>query len=84
MYNYKHEVKAEKIGKSLSTHGEEDEVIQAVVGKPEGNRPLGRPRHRSEYNIKIGLKRNRMGLVWTGLIWLRKGGSEGGSYEHGN
>jgi hypothetical protein len=24
-----------------------------VVGKPEGKRPLGRPRHRGEYNIKM-------------------------------
>jgi hypothetical protein len=23
-------------------------------------------------------------VVWTGLIWLRIGISEGGSYEHGN
>jgi hypothetical protein len=25
------------------------------VGKPEGKRPLGRPRHRWEYNIRIDL-----------------------------
>jgi hypothetical protein len=27
-----------------------------VVGKPEGKRPLGRPRHRWEHNIKINLQ----------------------------
>jgi hypothetical protein len=27
-----------------------------VAGKPGGERPLGRPRHRMEYNIKIGVK----------------------------
>jgi len=27
-----------------------------LVGNPEGRRPLGRPRHRWEYDIKIKLK----------------------------
>jgi len=27
-----------------------------VVGKPEGKRPLGRPRHRLEDNIKMDLQ----------------------------
>jgi hypothetical protein len=27
-----------------------------LVGKPEGKRPLGRPRRRLEYNIKIDLQ----------------------------
>jgi hypothetical protein len=27
-----------------------------LVGKPEGKRPLGRPRHRCEYNIKMDLQ----------------------------
>jgi hypothetical protein len=27
-----------------------------VVGKPEGQRPLGRPRHRREDNIEIDLQ----------------------------
>jgi hypothetical protein len=31
------------------------------VGKPEGRRPLGRPRHQSEDNIQLDLKRNGMG-----------------------
>jgi hypothetical protein len=26
------------------------------VGKPEGKRPLGRPRHRCEHNIKLDLE----------------------------
>jgi len=40
-----------------------------MVGKPEGKRSLGRPRHRWHDNIKIDLK-NVMG-AWTGLIGLR-------------
>jgi hypothetical protein len=34
------------------------------VGKPEGRRLLGD-------NFKVDLKRDRMGVAWTGLIWLR-------------
>ena len=40
------------------------------MGKPEGNRPLGRPGRRWEDNIKIDLQ--GMG-VWTGPSWLRIG-----------
>jgi hypothetical protein len=35
------------------------------VGKPEGYRPLGRPRRRWEDNIKIDLRQD--GVVWTDL-----------------
>jgi hypothetical protein len=35
------------------------------VGKPEGKRPLGRPRCRWVDNIKMNLKRDEMG--WYGL-----------------
>jgi hypothetical protein len=31
-----------------------------LVGKPEGKRPLGRPRHRWVHNIKIDLERDGM------------------------
>jgi len=39
-----------------------------LVGKPEGRRPLGRPRHRWEDNIKIDLQEVRYG-AWTGSSW---------------
>ena len=35
--------------------GEDRGVHRVLVGKPEGNRPLGRPRHRWEDNIKMDL-----------------------------
>ena len=36
---------------------EEGRVVHKVlVGKPEGKRPLGRPRHRWEDNIKMDLQ----------------------------
>ena len=36
--------------------GEDREVHRMLVGKPEGKRPLGRPRHRWEDNIKMDLQ----------------------------
>jgi hypothetical protein len=38
------------------------------VGKPEGKRPLVRPRRRWVDNIKMNLKRDRMG--WYGMDWI--------------
>jgi hypothetical protein len=35
---------------------EERGVHKVLVGKPEGKRPLGRPRRRWEYNIKMDLQ----------------------------
>jgi hypothetical protein len=52
--------------------GERRGAYRALVGKPEGRRPLGRPRRRWEDNIKMDLE--RLGVVaQTGLIWLRIG-----------
>jgi hypothetical protein len=36
------------------------------VGKPEGKRSLGRPRRRSEDNIKIDLRK----AGWVGMDWI--------------
>jgi hypothetical protein len=36
--------------------GEDRRVHRVLVGRPEGKRPLGRPRHRWEENIKIDLQ----------------------------
>jgi hypothetical protein len=36
------------------------------VGKPEGKRPLGRPRHRWVDNIKIDLRE----IGWDGMDWI--------------
>jgi len=54
--------------------GERRGVYRVVVGKPEGKRPLGRPRRRWEDNIKLDLLEVEWGRgAWTGLIWLRIG-----------
>jgi hypothetical protein len=36
------------------------------VGKPEGKRPLGRPRDRWLDNIKMGLRE----IGWDGIDWI--------------
>jgi hypothetical protein len=51
--------------------GEGGNVYRILVGKPEGRRPLGRPRHRWQDGIKMDLREIGWG-VWSGFIWLRK------------
>jgi hypothetical protein len=52
--------------------GEGRGVYRILVGKPEGRRPLGRPRCRWEDNIMMDLQEVGCG-VWTGWSWLRIG-----------
>jgi hypothetical protein len=44
-----------------STNGEKRNAYRILMGKPEGNRPLRRPRRGWVDNVKIDLKRDRMG-----------------------
>jgi hypothetical protein len=60
------------MGGACSTYGEGRGVYRVLVGKPEGKRPLGRPRHRWEDNIRWIIKKWDVG-VRTGLGWLRIG-----------
>ena len=41
-------------------------MYRVLVGKPEGKRPLGRPRRRWENNIKIDLQE----VVCEGMDWM--------------
>jgi hypothetical protein len=43
------------VGRACGTNGEKRNVYRLLVGKPEGKRPLGRPRHRWIDYIKMGL-----------------------------
>jgi hypothetical protein len=47
-------------------------LYRLLVGKPEGKRPLGRPRCRWIDNNKMGLLETGW-VEWTGLVWLRIG-----------
>jgi hypothetical protein len=56
--------------------GERRGAYRALVGKPEGRRPLGRPRRRWRIILKWIFERLGEGAQ-TGLIWLRIG-TDGG------
>jgi hypothetical protein len=47
--------------------GERRGAYRALVGKPEGKRPLGRPRRRCEDNIKMDLREVGWGMDWINL-----------------
>jgi hypothetical protein len=49
---------------------ERKDVYSYLVGKPEGKRPLGRPRRRWEYNTEMDLQEVGCG-TWSSSIWLR-------------
>jgi hypothetical protein len=52
----------------LARVGEERGVYRVLVETPEGNRPLGRPRHRWEDGIRMDLQVVGCGVVdWIGL-----------------
>jgi len=50
------------MGGTCSMHGEMRNAYEILVGKPEGKRPLGRPGHRWENNIKLCLKERVWGF----------------------
>jgi hypothetical protein len=47
--------------------GEERKVYKVLVGKPEGKRPRGRPRHGWEDGIRMDLREIGLG----GVDWIR-------------
>jgi hypothetical protein len=56
--------------------GEGRGVCRVLVGRPKGKRPLGRPKHRQEENIKLDLRETGIYGV-NGFSWLRIGSSGG-------
>jgi len=52
--------------------GEGRSVYRVLVGKPEGKRPLGRPRHRWGIILSLIFRKWDVG-AWTGFIRLRIG-----------
>ena len=52
----------------LHVRGERRGAYRVVVGRPEGKRPLGRPRRRWEDNKNRSSIRGIGGIVWIGLV----------------
>ena len=48
-------IETNEMGRACSAYGEDRGLQRVLVGKPEGKRPLGRPRRRWEDNIKMEL-----------------------------
>jgi hypothetical protein len=46
--------------------GERRGVYRVLVGRPEGKKPCGRPRHRFDDNIRRDLQE----MGWGGLDWI--------------
>jgi hypothetical protein len=53
--------------------GDKMNIYRILVGKPEGKRPLGSPRHMWVDNIKVDLRE----IGWGCIDWLRIGTSGG-------
>jgi hypothetical protein len=51
----------------VSRMGEGRKVYKVLVGKPEGKRPLGRPRRRWEDGVRVNLREIGLGCV----DWIR-------------
>jgi hypothetical protein len=47
--------------------GKERNVYRVLMGKPEGKRPLGRPRRRWEDGIRMDLRE----IDWGGVDWIQ-------------
>jgi hypothetical protein len=60
-------VKEHEVGRACGTHGTGEKMYKVLVGKPEGKRPVGRPRRRWEDGIRIDLREIGLG----GVDWIR-------------
>jgi hypothetical protein len=56
----------ESVGRACSTNGGKWNAYRILVGKPEGKRPLGRPRRMWMDNIKMDLRE----IGWDGMDWI--------------
>ena len=67
-------IEKNEMGVACSTYGGDRRgVCRVLVGKPEGKRPLGRPRRRWEDNIKIDLQEVGCGDIdWIDLAQDRE------------
>ena len=55
------------MGRACSVNGGGERLYRVLVGKPEGQRPLGRPRRRREDNVRMDLQEVGCG----GMDWIK-------------
>jgi hypothetical protein len=62
-------IKSRRLGwaRHVARMGEKTGAYRILVGRPEGRRPLGRPRRRWENNIKMDFKDVGRGMDWIEL-----------------
>jgi hypothetical protein len=60
-------VKEDKTGRACSIMGMRKKAYRVLVRKLERKRLVGKPRHKSENNIKIDFRERG----WGGLEWIR-------------
>jgi hypothetical protein len=54
------------MGRECNTNGEKRNACRILMGKPEGNRPLGRPRRRWMGTIKTDF----IEIGWLDMDWI--------------
>jgi hypothetical protein len=54
------------VSRAYNTNGGKGNAYGMLMGKAEGKRPLGSPRHRWEDNIEMDLR----GIGWGGMGWI--------------
>jgi hypothetical protein len=60
------------MSRACSTNGAKRNAYRILVGKPKGEKPLGRPRHRWVNNIKMDLREiGQGGMDWIDLAQNR-------------
>jgi hypothetical protein len=59
-------IKEDEMRRACSTNGETRNAYKILVGKPEGKRPLGRPRCSWVDNMKMDLRE----IGWDGMDWI--------------
>jgi hypothetical protein len=50
----------------MACMGDKRNAYRILVGKPEGKRPLGKPRRMWEDNIRMDLRE----IGWSGIDWI--------------
>jgi hypothetical protein len=71
------QIEENEMGGACGTYGGGRSAYRIFVERPEGRRPIGRPRRRWEDSIKMNLQEVGRGGAWTGLSWLMIGTAGG-------